>query len=169
MKKEGINSGIHVVGQSIVDAVNFISTGMSPNILDKHILQSKSYLFVTCHRQENTDSIVRLNGIIDALLHLATQTPHKVVFALHPRTKKTLISRNLLGNQINHPNIIVLDSPPNFHETIHLQQHASIVLTDSDGLQEESCILGTSCITLRENTERPETVTWDTLRIIELV
>ncbi|WP_010192871.1 non-hydrolyzing UDP-N-acetylglucosamine 2-epimerase [Bacillus sp. m3-13] len=158
LSKEGINTGIHLVGQSIVDAVTYISQGITPVILEKHSLQSDSYLFVTCHRQENTDSNLRLNGIMEALLHLATHTPYTVVFALHPRTKKILIKNNILVWLINHPNVLVLDPPPNFQETIHLQQHAKIVLTDSGGLQEESCILGTPCITLRENTERPETV-----------
>ncbi|WP_404449358.1 UDP-N-acetylglucosamine 2-epimerase (non-hydrolyzing) [Sutcliffiella horikoshii] len=158
LKKEGINTGIHLVGQSIVDAVTYISNGVPPSILDKHSLKSKSYLFATCHRQENTDNSKRLNGIMEALQQLATQTSLKVVLALHPRTKKILIKNNLLGHLKNHPNILVLDPPPNFHETIHLQQHAKIVLTDSGGLQEESCILGTPCITLRDNTERPETV-----------
>lgn len=177
LKKEGIYSGIHLVGQSIVDAVTYISNGVTPSLLHQHSLKPKSYLFVTCHRQENTDNIVRLNGIIDALHNLPIHTSHKVVLALHPRTKKILTSRNLLDSLVNHPNILVLDPPPNFHETIHLQQHASIVLTDSGGLQEESCILGTPCITLRENTERSETVAcganalagYDPAKIIELV
>ncbi|KPB03553.1 non-hydrolyzing UDP-N-acetylglucosamine 2-epimerase [Bacillus sp. CHD6a] len=177
LKKEGINKGIHLVGQSIVDAVTYISEGVPPSILGKYSLQSKGYLFVTCHRQENTDNRKRLTGIMEAIKHLAAHTSEKVVWALHPRTKKILINNNMLDPLIHHPNILVLDPPPNFHETIHLQQHAKIVLTDSGGLQEESCILGTPCITLRENTERPETVEcgsntlagFDTFKIIHSV
>ncbi|MEA3322034.1 MAG: UDP-N-acetylglucosamine 2-epimerase (non-hydrolyzing) [Bacillota bacterium] len=177
LKREGINREIHLVGQTIVDAVTYISNGVPPTILDKYSLKSDTYLFVTCHRQENTDNIDRLTGIMKALQQLATHTTFKVVLALHPRTKKILINNKLLDYFKNHPNILVLDPPPNFHETIHLQQHAKLVLTDSGGLQEESCILGTPCITLRENTERPETVDcgantlagYDPLKIVQSV
>ncbi|TYS65736.1 UDP-N-acetylglucosamine 2-epimerase (non-hydrolyzing) [Sutcliffiella horikoshii] len=177
LKTEGITKGVHLVGQSIVDAVDYISNSVPPSILDKLSLNPKSYLFVTFHRQENTDNLFRLNGIVDAIHYLTTLSPYKVVLALHPRTKKILIENNLLKLLINHPHIRVLDPPPNFHESIHLQQHAKIVLTDSGGLQEEACILGTPCITLRENTERPETVNcgantlagFNTVKIIDAV
>ncbi|UAL48673.1 UDP-N-acetylglucosamine 2-epimerase (non-hydrolyzing) [Sutcliffiella horikoshii] len=158
LNTEGINSGIYLVGQSIVDAIEHVKHHNKINVLDIYGLDSKKYFFITVHRQENTDNPIRLHSIFSSILDLATHPESKLVLSMHPRTKKILAQQNLFQRLVDNPNIIILDPPPNFYHTIHLQYHAKLVITDSGGLQEESCIIGTPCVTLRENTERPETL-----------
>ncbi|MDX5475382.1 MAG: UDP-N-acetylglucosamine 2-epimerase (non-hydrolyzing) [Bacillaceae bacterium] len=156
LKKEGITSGVYCTGQTIVDAIHYLKNLKPFNVLNKYGLTYKEFYFVTVHRQENTDDVKRLHSIFKSLYILAN-SEKKVVLSLHPRTKKILTQHDKYDELIN-SKIVTLDPPPNFFESIQLQHNASFVITDSGGLQEESCILGTPCITLRENTERPETV-----------
>ncbi|WP_018131913.1 non-hydrolyzing UDP-N-acetylglucosamine 2-epimerase [Effusibacillus pohliae] len=158
LQREGIRNGIYLVGQTIVDALAYINarSGDRP-ILGQLGLAPKQYLFVTIHRQENTDDPARLRSIVQALRQISGDTPYKVVLSLHPRTKRKLAESDLL-RALPSKNLIVLDPPAPFADSVLLQREARIVLTDSGGLQEEACILGTPCITLRLNTERPETV-----------
>ncbi|WP_078381392.1 non-hydrolyzing UDP-N-acetylglucosamine 2-epimerase [Sutcliffiella halmapala] len=158
LHNEGIFNGIHHVGQTIVDAVEFLKQVNSVDVLKKYQLSEKQYFFLTIHRQENTDNLLRLISIFLTIHELSQNSNYKLVLAMHPRTKKILQQHNMFDSLIKNNNILLLDPPPNFYESILLQQHAKLVLTDSGGLQEESCILGTPCITLRENTERPETI-----------
>ncbi|QFT88407.1 UDP-2,3-diacetamido-2,3-dideoxy-D-glucuronate 2-epimerase [Bacillus sp. THAF10] len=158
LKKEGITNGIYYTGQSIVDAIEYIKNYKGLNVLETYKLAPKSYFFITIHRQENTDNHTRFTSIISAILELAEQKTFKLVISMHPRTKKILKEHNLYQTLLNNAYILVLDPPPNFYESIKLQSFAKLVMTDSGGLQEESCIIGTPCITLRENTERPETI-----------
>lgn len=158
LKAEGITENVHLVGQTIVDAVSTILSADLYAVLDKFKLVKDEYFFLTVHRQENTDNIDRLRSILSAVTNLTQLYPHKIVIAMHPRTKKILQQNDMFDTLAINSSILLLDPPPNFYETIHLQKHAKLVLTDSGGLQEESCILGTTCITLRENTERPETL-----------
>ncbi|CAG9622821.1 non-hydrolyzing UDP-N-acetylglucosamine 2-epimerase [Sutcliffiella rhizosphaerae] len=159
LKKEGIVYGVYLVGQSIVDAIDYIKNMKTiNNVLNKYELEKQSYFFLTIHRQENTDNPTRLSSIFSAMHALTKDYNHQLVISMHPRTKKILLQQNMLQSLFQNKRITLLDPPPNFYETIQLQQHAKLVITDSGGLQEESCIIGTPCITLRENTERPETV-----------
>jgi len=109
------------------------------------------YGVVTLHRPSNVDSLDTLAGIAGALNTVAAQLP--LVFAVHPRTKGNL---QKIGMQLS-PHIHLM-APQPYMSFLHLWKDATLVLTDSGGLQEETTALGVSCITLRENTERPVTV-----------
>ncbi|MEH7022081.1 UDP-N-acetylglucosamine 2-epimerase (non-hydrolyzing) [Priestia megaterium] len=168
LKNEGITKGVYVVGQTLVDSIQEVSTQIdTKNILNKYNLKAKEYVFVTCHRQENTDNENRLRSIIDNLNELSEINQHRVIFSLHPRTKERLKEFNLYSKLLN-SKITILDPPVNFTESIHLQKEAQVILTDSGGLQEEACILKTPCLTLRDSTERPETINCGANRLVNL-
>jgi UDP-N-acetylglucosamine 2-epimerase (non-hydrolysing) len=152
--KEGIaESRIFVTGNTIVDAVreNLALTGKK--ILQQLGLSSKSYLLSTLHRQENVDDRVRLTEIFKGLSLASDEHGLPVVLPVHPRTRKMI---DAFGLKI--PEGIRLAEPVGFLEFLEAESNARLVLTDSGGVQEECCILGVPCVTLRENTERPETV-----------
>ncbi|MFE4047051.1 MULTISPECIES: non-hydrolyzing UDP-N-acetylglucosamine 2-epimerase [unclassified Priestia] len=168
LKKEGIVNGVYVVGQTLVDSIQEVSNKINTDtILIKYDIKPKEYFFVTCHRQENTNNKSRLTSIISSLKEISESSQNKVVFSLHPRTKEKLHKFNLYPLLLD-SKIIILDPPVNFVESIHLQKEAKVVLTDSGGLQEESCILKTPCLTLRDSTERPETITCGANRLVNV-
>lgn len=156
---EGIRTGVEVTGNTIVDTV-FRLRGRfeAGQELARLGLKAKEYLFLTLHRQENTDDPGRLREILRGLHLAAAQTGLPLVFSLHYRTKERLAAAGLMGQLEAIPRLRVLHPPVGLFESLELQYHALVVLTDSGGLQEESCILGTPCVTIRENTERPETL-----------
>lgn len=152
---EGIDSGkISVTGNTIVDAVyeNRSLAEKKFNILRSLKLERDKYLLVTLHRQENVDNRARLSGIIRGLLAIRKKTGLEMVFPIHPRTEKMIKSFKLnLGGIRTIP-------PVGFLEFLQLESHARLALTDSGGVQEECCILSVPCVTIRDSTERPETV-----------
>lgn len=152
---EGIDAKkIHVTGNTVVDAVyqNREIAQKRTKILNELGLTQNKYLLATAHRAENVDVKEHLQYIISALSSLAEKYAMPVIFPMHPRTQKML--RDF---QIPSPGITILQ-PVGYLEFLELEAHAALVLTDSGGLQEESCILKVPCVTLRENTERPETI-----------
>ena len=116
-------------------------------------LVKKMYILLTAHRTENTDEKYRLKGILEGAQMVSEKLGCPVIYPIHPRTKKMIEKFDLQINSNIH-----LVEPLGFLDFIYLQKNAKLVLTDSGGLQEESCILKVPCITLRDNTERPETV-----------
>lgn len=112
------------------------------------------YGVVTLHRPSNVDHADTLGPIIDALRQVSTRLP--LVFALHPRTRNNLERFGLL-DRIDSPGFLVLP-PQGYLEMLGLMSGATMVLTDSGGIQEETTALGVPCLTIRENTERPITV-----------
>jgi len=125
-------------------------------ILDDLNVRAKEYAVVTLHRPSNVDQQEVLAGILDALAKI--QQESKVVFPIHPRTRDRLASSGLLQKIENLPNI-VLTEPLGYLDFLRLMSEAKVVITDSGGIQEETTILGVPCLTVRENTERPVTVT----------
>jgi UDP-N-acetylglucosamine 2-epimerase (non-hydrolysing) len=153
--KEGIEPAkIHVTGNTVVDTVlqNRKIAQSRTTILQDLGLSPGHYLLTTAHRAENVDNEKHLRGIISALTTLAEKYSIPVIFPMHPRTQKML--RDF---QIPSSGISILQ-PVGYMEFLELEAHAALVLTDSGGVQEETCILNVPCVTLRENTERPETV-----------
>ena len=146
---------VFVTGNTIVDAViqNLELAEKRSEILKKLNLEKNNYILLTAHRAENTDVKSRLKGIIDGTQLLSEKLECPVIYPIHPRTKKMIEKYDLELN-----NNIILADPLGFLDFIYLQKNARIVLTDSGGLQEESCILKVPCVTLRDNTERPETL-----------
>ncbi len=153
--KENIGAEkIIVTGNTIVDALYQIDTiAKDESIFDRLNLRKRQYFLVTAHRQENVDSEDKLRGIISGLEKIHNKFGLTVLYPVHPRTQK-LIEKFA----IKIPNGITTTEPLGFLEFFQLQKNALLVLTDSGGVQEESCILGVPCVTLRENTERPETL-----------
>ena len=153
--KEGIaEEKIHVTGNTIVDSVyqNLEIAMRKVNILADLGLEPKGYFLVTSHRQENVDSKERLGEIIRGLEMVKSEFGLPVVFPVHPRTRKMVES---FGFELDGIRAI---EPLGFLEFLQLEAGARLALTDSGGVQEEACILGVPCVTLRDNTERPETL-----------
>ncbi len=150
---EGIpEEKIYVTGNTIVDAVyqNLEIAKRKSKILDKFSLRRGEYVVITFHRAENVDDPERLKKLVDMLNMLE----YPAIFPMHPHTKKRIEENGL---EINNPNLIVTE-PIGYLDFLLLLANAKLVLTDSGGIQEESNILHIPCLTLRDNTERPETV-----------
>jgi len=155
LRKEGIaEEKIHVTGNTIVDSVyqNLEIAKRKVNVLADLGLTPKEYFLVTAHRQENVDSRLRFGEILKGLELVSQEFSLPVVFPVHPRTRKMAAE---FGFEFDGIRAI---EPLGFLEFLQLEANARLALTDSGGVQEETCILGVPCVTLRENTERPETV-----------
>jgi UDP-N-acetylglucosamine 2-epimerase (non-hydrolysing) len=153
--REGIPAGkITVTGNTVVDAVqqNIRIAQQKMHPLDELGLDQGNYFLVTAHRAENVDDPVRLGGILTGLEKVSEHFGFPVVFPMHPRTRKMVREFSLSTEGIR-----VID-PVGYLEFLILESMASLILTDSGGVQEETCILKVPCVTLRENTERPETI-----------
>ncbi len=159
LRREGIaEEKIYVTGNTIVDSVyqNLEIARRKVNVLADLGLKPKEYFLVTAHRQENVDSRERLGEILKGLELVSREFGLPVVFPVHPRTKKMA---DEFGFEFEFDgNGIRAIEPLGFLEFLQLEANARLALTDSGGVQEETCILGVPCVTLRENTERPETV-----------
>ena len=153
---EGIGDEmIHVTGNTIVDAVrqNLAIARSRPQPLSDHDLIAGSYIVVTAHRPENVDHAERLEMLLEAVALVRRETGLEVIYPLHPRTESKL---EKFGLQV--PGEIRILQPLGFLDFLQLEAQAALILTDSGGMQEEACILQVPCVTLRESTERPETV-----------
>ncbi|MGA1873776.1 MAG: non-hydrolyzing UDP-N-acetylglucosamine 2-epimerase [Thermoplasmatota archaeon] len=145
---------IHLVGNTIVDSVhqNLEISLSKVDALKNLGLSPGEYFLVTAHRAENVDLKERFSGIIEGLRLINDEYELPVVYPIHPRARKFLELFRIDTTGIN-----IID-PVGFLEFLQLESSARLVLTDSGGVQEETCILGTPCVTLRDNTERPETI-----------
>lgn len=153
--KEGIDEKkIFLTGNTIVEAVHQhidISKDMSSILRELNVIPDK-YFLVTSHRQENVDDKKRFKDIITSLSEIRIKYDIPVIYPMHPRARKMM-------QEFNIPNDgLTLIEPVDFFSFLKLESEARLILTDSGGVQEESCVLGKPCVTLRENTERPETV-----------
>ena len=152
---EGISDEkIFVTGNTIVDAVyqNIKIANDRVNALNDLHLRPKKYFLVTTHRQENVDVKERFEGIIKGLECVSDEFGLPVIYPIHPRARKMMKHFGLQSNGIE------FIEPLDYLSFLQLESKARLVLTDSGGVQEETCILGIPCVTLRDNTERPETL-----------
>jgi UDP-N-acetylglucosamine 2-epimerase (non-hydrolysing) len=152
---EGIEQKkIFVTGNTIVDAVhqNIKLSSVKSNILKQLDLNEKEYFLVTIHRQENVDNKNRFYNILHGLQYLSKKYKIPIIYPVHPRSRKMIeeFNLNIENIQLFHPLDLL-----NF---LQLEKNAKLILTDSGGVQEEACILKCPCVTLRDNTERPETL-----------
>jgi UDP-N-acetylglucosamine 2-epimerase len=163
LAREGITSGVHVVGDVMRSALEMAAAQSKQRLalLDRCEVAPGSYLLATVHRQENTDSTRRLAAIIDGL----TRLQHPIVFPLHPRTRKLLAAGGIdIETAIDADGVIGklgqirFIEPVGYLDMVMLQGAARIVLTDSGGVQKEAYWLQRPCITLRDRTEWIETV-----------
>lgn len=152
--KEGVNeNSIQVTGNTVVDALQRnLGISQSKSNIIKNLGVEDDFFLATLHRAENVDDEVKLHGILFALRQLGESYGVKVIFPVHPRARKMIDAFNLSTEGI------VTTDPLGYLDFLQLENKAKLILTDSGGVQEESCILGVPCVTLRENTERPETV-----------
>lgn len=156
LANEGIKDGVHLVGDTMYDAILQFSAlaRTRSSILDSLSLETGSYILATIHRPANVDHPEVLNGIIEAFLQLG-QT---VVFAVHPRTRARIADLGgTVAGALRDPLMRIID-PIGYLDMLMLTQNASRVITDSGGLQKEAYLLGVPCITLRSETEWIETV-----------
>lgn len=166
LAKEGIEKGVYHVGDVMYDAAKIFGelADQQSSLLREMALQNTAYILVTCHRAENTDSLERLASIWNALNEIALSGT-KVVLPLHPRTEKVLKSIGLLASDFSFggasveiaPNLLLLP-PVSFLDMVALEKHATVILTDSGGVQKEAYFHGVRCVTLRDETEWVETI-----------
>jgi UDP-N-acetylglucosamine 2-epimerase (non-hydrolysing) len=151
---EGIPAGrILITGNTIVDAVreNLALAKERGNVLAELKLSPKEFCLVTLHRQENVDDDARLASILRGLEDVADAIGAPVLYPVHPRARKRMAALGLA------PRLTMIE-PVDYFGFLQLESGARLILTDSGGVQEEACVLGVPCVTLRDNTERPETV-----------
>ncbi len=152
LKDEGIEPAkVHLVGNVMIDTL----VRLLPKALDKLPEGTpERYALVTLHRPSNVDDVSWLKSLLGALDDLSHELP--VLFPVHPRTKQRILDLGILSDSKNHGFRLLAPAP--YLEFLALQARATVVITDSGGIQEETTYLGIPCITVRENTERPITV-----------
>ena len=155
--KEGIDKKkIYFTGNIMIDTlVKFIKKSDTGTVLKKYGLKKKEFCLLTIHRPSNVDEKTVLEKIAKAIKKISASI--KVIFPVHPRTALK-IKEFRLEKYFSQP-LVIMTEPIGYFETIALTSTAKLVITDSGGLQEETTYLRVPCLTLRENTERPVTVT----------
>ena len=166
LKAEGVRAErIELVGNIMIDSfVMLRSTIEADKTRDSFGLRIREYAVVTLHRPSNVDAKDKLSELVVQLSIAARRLP--LVFAVHPRTRKRLQEFGLIAELAAHPNIR-LTEPLGYIQFMNLVVGARAAITDSGGVQEETTYLGIPCLTLRENTERPITVSEGTNRLVE--
>ncbi len=145
---------IFFVGNTMIDTLHAnLSRTIKPDLWDKNNLASKKYGVLTLHRPSNVDDPEKFARWMKVLDEEAAMP---LIFPVHPRTLKNFTT---LAQK---PRNIITCDPLSYLEFIYLLKEAKVVITDSGGVQEETTVLGVPCITLRNNTERPETITFGT-------
>jgi UDP-N-acetylglucosamine 2-epimerase (non-hydrolysing) len=155
LRGEGVGDArIFVTGNTVVDELNLQrARAEATGVAARFGVAPKRYAVATVHRAENTDREPRLRGIVQGLSDAAAATGLEVLCAVHPRTTQRLQALGLGWGR----GVRALPPLP-YLDFLGLHAQAALTLTDSGGLQEEACCLGVPCVTLRDNTERPESV-----------
>ncbi len=153
--KEGLSSDtIFVTGNTIVDALNQnVELAKNSTFLTENNLKANQYTLVTVHRAENTDTPEAFQAILKLLNHAHQKLNQTLLWPLHPR-----IAHILQQQQITLPDFILTTPPLGYIDMLAVMSQASLIMTDSGGLQEEAYLLHKPLITLRTSTERPETL-----------
>ena len=157
LRDEGLpDDRIFVTGNTVVDAVqqNADIANRKSAILSDLDLDRNEYGVMTAHRAANVDDDDRFTELLDGASGVASEFGMPMIYPIHPRAKERYESLN-----VTVPPELRLVEPLDYLDFLKLQSHAELVLTDSGGVQEEACVLGVPCVTMRERTERPETLT----------
>lgn len=160
LRKEGVSEEvIFFVGNVMIDTllVN-IERFSKPDVFDVLVLKEKAYLVLTMHRPANVDEAVKLKALMSEIVSNVKGFP--IIFPIHPRTAKIFADLEIEAENLH------IINPMGYLEFNYLVQHAKAVITDSGGITEETTVMGIPCITLRDNTERPETCTIGTNELI---
>jgi len=155
---------IHLVGNVMIDSLlHFLPFAQQSSVGDKLGLHNgkgwQSFGVLTLHRPSNVDSMEKLAELLGAIDAIAEKMP--IVFPVHPRTQRQLTQSGIK----HHPQLLLIP-PLGYLDFLCLLSNATLALTDSGGIQEETTALGVACLTLRENTERPVTVTQGTNTLV---
>jgi UDP-N-acetylglucosamine 2-epimerase (non-hydrolysing) len=160
LRHEGIaDERIFFVGNTMIDSVaanRERAKKIFPELAKQFGIEAKKYALVTLHRPSNVDDEKNLTLLVGLFEQMQSFAP-KIIFPVHPRTRKKLDEFHLTGRVQENSALHIID-PVGYIPFLALQDSAAIVLTDSGGIQEETTFLGVPCITLRENTERPVTI-----------
>ncbi|MFK7818243.1 MAG: non-hydrolyzing UDP-N-acetylglucosamine 2-epimerase [Planctomycetaceae bacterium] len=158
LRKEGHpDKNIKLVGNVMIDTLlRQVEVARGRNLLTELELASGTYCVVTLHRPSNVDTAEALGALVDVLVEVSDRLP--IVFPVHPRTKARLESFGLTEKLEAAKGFHVLE-PLGYNDFLCLTSQARVIVTDSGGLQEESTALRIPCLTMRQNTERPVTVT----------
>jgi UDP-N-acetylglucosamine 2-epimerase (non-hydrolysing) len=159
LRREGVERRrIHRVGNVMIDTLRrSVAKSDGSDVMRRRGI-APPFALLTLHRPSNVDDEAALRRIVGALEEIGREVP--IIFPAHPRTARRL---ETFGLRLGGVRVI---EPLGYLDFLHLQKRAALVLTDSGGIQEESAILGVPCLTLRENTERPVTVTHGTNRLV---
>jgi UDP-N-acetylglucosamine 2-epimerase (non-hydrolysing) len=164
LQREGVSADkIHFVGNVMIDSLlAHRDRARALGVHDTLRLKPREYGLLTLHRPSNVDDPGVFERLMGAIGDIAEDVP--IVFPVHPRTRP-VVGRSPVTDALARRGRLRLVDPLGYLEFIALMEQAKIVLTDSGGIQEETTILGVPCLTLRENTERPVTVTHGTNRV----
>ncbi len=161
LKREAVRGEIHVTGNTVVDSVlqHLSIAENTSNVPDTLGVTAGGYILLTSHREENVDNPDRLRGIIEGVGRVMSAWGLPVVFPVHPRTRK-MIDQFGYGHHLDElvGKGLKLFEPLGYLDFLMALKSARLVMTDSGGLQEEACVLRVPAVTLRENSERPETI-----------
>jgi UDP-N-acetylglucosamine 2-epimerase (non-hydrolysing) len=155
---------IDCIGNIMIDSFEMLRAKIEAADTRERLRLEGPYAIVTLHRPSNVDAREKLTELTEALVALSRELT--VVFAVHPRTRKRLEEFSLLES-IAHAPAIRITEPLSYIEFMSLVMRSTIAITDSGGVQEETTYLGIPCATLRENTERPVTITDGTNRLVK--
>ena len=172
LAQEGVSaSRIDRVGNIMIDSFEMMRTAIAADgTRDAMALPANGYAVVTLHRPSNVDRHENLEPLVRQLVEVSRNLP--VVFAVHPRTRKKLEEFGLMPLLVESYNggfergRVIITEPMRYIQFMNLVSTARAIITDSGGVQEESTYLGIPCLTLRENTERPITVTEGSNRLV---
>ena len=158
LAREGVPaSRVHFVGNVMIDSlVHYRAQAAKLDLLEKLDLTAKKYVLITMHRPSNVDKETEITKVFEVIRQVSEM--RKVVFPVHPRTQKYLEQFGLLEKLEQLENVILLE-PQGYLEFILLMENAEVIITDSGGIQEESTFLKVPCLTIRDTTERPVTIT----------
>jgi len=166
LAREGVpGSKIDRVGNIMIDSFEMMRGAIEADGTRASMgLEAGRYAVVTLHRPSNVDTRAALEPLVDQLVQVSKDLP--LVFAVHPRTRKKLEEFGLM-EALTRGAQITLTEPLGYIQFMNLVRTATAVITDSGGVQEESTYLGIPCLTLRENTERPITVSEGSNRLVK--
>lgn len=163
LSREGVPlDRIECIGNIMIDSFEMLRGCIERAAVGERMKLESPYAVVTLHRPSNVDDVDALGELVAALEQMASRLT--VVFAVHPRTRKRLVEFGFEQHILAHPRIHVLE-PLGYIEFMSLVCGCTIVVTDSGGVQEETTYLGIPCATVRENTERPITISEGTNRL----
>jgi UDP-N-acetylglucosamine 2-epimerase (non-hydrolysing) len=160
LKKTGVEEDrIYFVGNTMIDTLlRQMPHFRKPPFWDEYQLAPQQYLVLTLHRPSNVDDETQLRSLFEVIERASKSMP--VIFPAHPRTTKNM---ERFGIQLNNVKLV---EPMGYLEFNYLVQHAKAVITDSGGVTEETTVMNVPCMTIRENTERPETCTMGTNELL---